>query len=84
MKTRFVFFLLILPQLAALSLSAEKVTELRQTESGWQLLHHGEPYFIKGTVGSLRWDLVSRYGGNSVRSGADLHGAAGRGRALRA
>ena len=42
--------------------------ELRQTDSGWQLLRGGEPYFIKGAGGSASLERLAAAGGNSVRT----------------
>ncbi len=43
-----------------------------RTETGYQLLFNGEPYFIRGAgaVGAIRLDLMKRMGGNSIRTWA--------------
>ncbi len=48
--------------------------ELRQTESGWQLVRGGEPYFIKGAGGSHSLEQLAAAGGNSIRTW-DFEGA---------
>ncbi len=54
--------------------SAEPVpVELKQTDSGWQLLRGGEPYFIKGAGGDGPLDELAAAGANSVRTwGGDV------------
>ncbi len=42
--------------------------ELRQTESGWELLRGGEPYFIKGAGGEHSLEALAEAGGNSIRT----------------
>jgi len=42
---------------------------MERTESGWRLLRNGDPFFIKGAVGTYRLDLLAAAGGNSVRTG---------------
>ena len=42
--------------------------EVVQTESGWQLLRGGEPYFVKGAGGEDHLDLLAKIGGNSIRT----------------
>ena len=41
--------------------------ELRQTETGWQLLRGGEPYFIRGAGGDASLKLLAAAGANSIR-----------------
>lgn len=42
--------------------------EVRKTESGFQLIRDGKPYFIKGAGGTNYLDRVAAYGGNSIRT----------------
>jgi len=42
--------------------------ELRQTDSSWQLLRGGQPYFIKGAGGTVYPERIAAYGGNSMRT----------------
>ena len=44
--------------------------ELKQTESGWQLLRGGEPYFIRGAGGNHSLEALAAAGANSVRTWA--------------
>ncbi len=51
------------------AVAAEAIpVELRQTESGWQLLRGGEPFFIKGAGGDGPLDELAAAGANSVRT----------------
>ncbi len=42
--------------------------QLRQTESGWQLLRDGRPYFIRGAGGTASLEALAAAGANSVRT----------------
>ena len=42
--------------------------ELRETEQGWQLFRHGEPYFIRGAGGDGPLDQLAAAGANSIRT----------------
>ena len=42
--------------------------EVRQTDSGWQLLRGGEPYFIRGAGGTYSLEALAAAGGNSIRT----------------
>lgn len=42
--------------------------EIRRSDSGWQLLRGGQPYFIKGAGGSSYPERIAAYGGNSIRT----------------
>jgi hypothetical protein len=47
--------------------------ELQKTDSGWQLLRGGEPYFIRGAGGDGSLEQLAAAGGNSVRTwGGDV------------
>jgi Glycosyl hydrolases family 2, TIM barrel domain len=43
-------------------------TELRKTETGYQLYRGGQPYFIKGAGGGAYPGRIAAYGGNSIRT----------------
>jgi hypothetical protein len=43
-------------------------TELRKTESGYQLFRGGQAYFIKGAGGGAYPGRIAAYGGNSIRT----------------
>lgn len=43
-------------------------TEIRKTETGYQLYRAGEPYFIKGAGGGAYPGRIAAYGGNSIRT----------------
>lgn len=67
--------LLILSFLALLLVPAEVLrahgpikVEVVRTEKGWQLMRGGEPYFIKGTGGGVRMEMIAASGGNSFRT----------------
>jgi hypothetical protein len=42
--------------------------EVAKTDYGWQLLHAGKPYFIKGVGGAASRELLVKCGGNSFRT----------------
>lgn len=50
---------------AMLSPSTVKVA---RTDSGWQLLRNGQPYYIKGVGGTTRMDQLAAAGGNTFRT----------------
>ena len=51
------------------SASAEPIpVELRETESGWQLLRGGEPYLVKGAGGTHSLQQLADAGANSIRT----------------
>lgn len=53
----------------ATSACAEPISvELRQTDSGWQLLRGGEPYFIQGAGGTHSLRQLKDAGANSIRT----------------
>jgi len=45
--------------------------QLVREKSAYQLLVNGSPYFCKGAVGIDYLDRLSRYGGNSIRTGTN-------------
>ena len=60
-----IFGLLLMPGVAA----AEAVpVELNKTDTGWQLLRGGEPYFIRGAGGDGSLEQLAAAGANSVRT----------------
>jgi len=46
------------------------IYKIVQSNGYYQLLKNGQPYFIKGAVAWQRFDLIKKYGGNSVRTWA--------------
>jgi hypothetical protein len=38
-----------------------------RTSTGYELLRDGKPYYIRGAAGVQHFDLIRKYGGNSVR-----------------
>ncbi|MDB4088757.1 hypothetical protein N9544_03945 [Flavobacteriales bacterium] len=46
---------------------ASKV-EVKTTETGFQLLKDGKPYYIKGGGGTVELEKLKSYGGNSIRT----------------
>jgi len=42
--------------------------EVRQTDSGWQLLRGGEPYLVKGAGGTHSLEQLAASGANSIRT----------------
>lgn len=44
--------------------------DIRKTDGGWQLLKDGKPFYIRGAVGSSRFELLRDCGGNAVRTRA--------------
>ena len=42
--------------------------ELTRTDTGWQLLRDGEPYFIRGAGGTHSLESLAAAGGNSIRT----------------
>ncbi len=54
---------------AVLLANAEAIkVEVVATDSGFQLLRGGEPYYIKGAGGTTKLERLSEYGGNSIRT----------------
>ena len=47
-------------------------TTVVSTDSGFQLLHNGKPYFIKGAGGVSHLDELATCGGNSIRVWDDI------------
>ena len=58
------------PQVAAKDSAAMKPVSVKinKTADGYQLLRDGKPYQIKGAGGSGNWEMLAKYGGNSVRT----------------
>lgn len=48
--------------------------EVRKTDSGYQMLRGGQPYFIKGAGGTAYMQRLAAYGGNSVRTWSSRDG----------
>ena len=47
---------------------AATAVRLTKTDSGWQLMRNGSPYFIKGAGGDGSCELLAKLGGNSIRT----------------
>lgn len=47
-------------------------TAIVASDSGFQLLHYGKPYFIKGAGGISHLDELATCGGNSIRVWDDI------------
>ncbi len=60
-------FLIVLMTLLPM-LSIASVVKVVETESGFQLLKDGEPYYINGAGGTVELDKLAEYGGNSIRT----------------
>lgn len=58
------------------SFATEKPIPVRivQTNTGYQLLRGGEPYFIKGAGGTSFMEKLQNYGGNSIRTWSTHNG----------
>ncbi len=53
----------------SISASAAPVrVELKEVDSGWQLLREGRPFYVKGVGGNGSLKLLKESGGNSVRT----------------
>jgi hypothetical protein len=58
--------------LATTAPAAPTVTRVERTPDGWRLLRDGRPYTVRGAGGDGSRELLSRLGGNSLRTwGAD-------------
>ena len=49
---------------------------IRKSESGFQLIRNGEPFYIKGAGGNMHLDVLSQIGGNTIRVYDTTHVAA--------
>ncbi|TWT92411.1 glycoside hydrolase family 2 TIM barrel-domain containing protein [Stieleria varia] len=50
------------------SVNAQSVVALRNIDGRHQLIRNGEPYFVNGAGGQTHLELLSRMGGNSIRT----------------
>ena len=72
MHKQFISILLSLFALSCISCSEkgrEGKVRIEKKDQSWQLLVHGEPFYIKGVVGDSYPDTMKKFGGNSVRTG---------------
>jgi hypothetical protein len=44
--------------------------QIKSSADGWQLLHDGQPFYIRGAVAPNRFDVLKACGGNAVRINA--------------
>ncbi|MEM9415096.1 MAG: glycoside hydrolase family 2 TIM barrel-domain containing protein [Planctomycetota bacterium] len=65
---RFILCLLVVLSLPLAAPAQPIEVELRQTDSGWQLLRGGEPFRIRGAGGLEQLELLADCGGNSIRT----------------
>jgi hypothetical protein len=42
--------------------------EIRKTDSAYQLIREGKPYFVRGAGGTAYPDRIKAFGGNSIRT----------------
>ena len=67
MNRKLALFVVVLALISA-GCSEDPVTvELRESEEGWQLYRHGEPYFIRGAGGGASLQRLADAGANSIR-----------------
>ena len=59
---------LILVLLSLTTLVHASVVKVEKTESGFQLIKDGEPYYINGAGGTVELEKLASYGGNSIRT----------------
>ncbi len=59
---------LTLPSLAASDSAPATAVRVVPAGEGWRLERGGQPFFIKGVVGSDRLDLLKASGGNAIRT----------------
>ena len=43
-------------------------TEIIHSDSGFQLIRNGEPYYVNGAGGTTQLDVLQEIGGNSIRT----------------
>jgi hypothetical protein len=70
---RILLYLLLLLLAARPAYAQDKPARVRieNRNGNFRLLRNGEPYFIKGAVGSDYLDKLKAYGGNSIRTTAN-------------
>ena len=74
MKTIFCLILSYCFVSSALSQQKQLTTkvQIQKKGNGFSLLMNGQPYFIKGAVGSDYLEKLKQYGGNSIRTGSKI------------
>lgn len=63
--------LLLLTLSANTLLGQPSVVHIQKNKDAFQLIRNGQPYFIKGAVGSDYLVKLKQYGGNSIRTGSN-------------
>ena len=72
MKFLWIAFLILTGGAATVAQSTgPRHVRLAREKSAYRLIVAGKPYFCKGAVGSDYLDKLSRYGGNSIRTGTN-------------
>ena len=73
----------VVPWLTSTAYPQPVPVELKRTQSGWQLLRGGDPYFIRGAGGNASLQALAKAGANSVRTwGGDVGGVLNEAHAL--
>jgi hypothetical protein len=63
----FILFVFVL-SISWLIGQGSKVEIVTLADGSFQLMHNGEPYYIKGAGGTVKLEELVRYGGNSIRT----------------
>ncbi|WP_373515220.1 glycoside hydrolase family 2 TIM barrel-domain containing protein [Persicitalea sp.] len=64
-------FILLFVVISSNTSGQPSTVTIRKEGDAFQLLYNGSPYFIRGAVGSDYLIKLARYGGNSIRTGAN-------------
>ena len=65
---QFIFILFLVSTSLALFAQWPVKVEMVKTDSGWQIMRGGEPYYVRGAGGHTQMDVVVDCGGNSIRT----------------
>jgi hypothetical protein len=63
----FIFCICLIMSISFAQKGAVKA-EIKKTDSGYQLLRGGKPYFVNGAGGGRYPERIAAYGGNSIRT----------------